>query len=167
MRIVRCLLLVVLSAAPAFAQSADTVLTNGKIVATGKSDEIMRLAGPATRRIDLGGRTVIPGLIDSHMRAIRAALFYATEVNWIGTRSVPEAMERIRAKAKAAKSGEWIIVAGGWTQSASTKNGPRPASQETPVTVITRQSEERFTCLTPLLSASDPTKPYESCDLEA
>jgi len=134
MRIVRCLLLVVLSAAPAFAQSADTVLTNGKIVtletagivealavtdgkivATGKSDEIMRLAGPATRRIDLGGRTVIPGLIDSHMHAIRAALFYATEVNWIGTRSLPEAMERIREKAKAAKPGEWIIVAGGWT----------------------------------------------------
>ena len=134
MKIVQCLLLVALSAAPAFAQSADTVLTNGKIVtldaagivealavtdgkivATGKSDEIVRLAGPATRRIDLGGRTVIPGLIDSHMHAIRAALFYATEVNWIGTRSIPEAMERIREKAKAAKPGEWIIVAGGWT----------------------------------------------------
>ena len=79
MKIVQWLLLVVLSAAQAFAQSADTVLTNGKIVtldaagivealavtdgkivATGKSDEIVRLAGPATRRIDLGGRTVIP-----------------------------------------------------------------------------------------------------------
>jgi len=134
MKIVQWLLLVVLSAAQAFAQSADTVLTNGKIVtldaagivealavtdgkivATGKSDEIVRLAGPATRRIDLGGRTVIPGLIDSHMHAIRAALFYATEVNWIGTKSVPDAMERIREKAKAAKPGEWIIVAGGWT----------------------------------------------------
>ena len=134
MRIVRCLLLVALLAAPAGAQSADTVLTNGKIVtleaagivealavtdgkivATGKSDEILRLAGPATRRIDLGGRTVIPGLIDSHMHAIRAALFYATEVNWIGAKSIPEAMERIREKAKAAKPGEWIIVAGGWT----------------------------------------------------
>ena len=136
MRIMRWLLLVALSSAPALAQSADTVLTNGKIVtleaagivealavtdgkivATGKSDEIMRLAGPATRRIDLGGRTVIPGLIDSHMHAIRAALFYATEVNWIGTRSIPEAMERIREKAKSAKPGEWLIVAGGWTPS--------------------------------------------------
>ena len=134
MRMVRCLLLVALIASPAWAQNTDTVLTNGKIVtleaagivealavtdgrivATGRSDEIMRLAGPATRRIDLGGRTVIPGLIDSHMHAIRAALFYATEVNWIGTRSLPEAMERIREKAKAAKPGEWIIVAGGWT----------------------------------------------------
>ncbi len=122
------------SSAPALSQGADTILhngkivtleaagtvealavTDGKIVATGKNDEIARLAGPATRRIDLGGRTVIPGLIDSHMHAIRAALFYATEVNWIGAKSIPQAMERIRAKAKAAKPGEWIIVAGGWT----------------------------------------------------
>jgi predicted amidohydrolase YtcJ len=134
MRILHGLLLVALFAASASAQNADTVLFNGKvvtleaagtvealavtdgrIVATGKSDEIMKLAGPATRRIDLGGRTVIPGLIDSHMHAIRAALFYATEVNWIGAKSIPEAMERIRQKAKAAKPGEWIIVAGGWT----------------------------------------------------
>ena len=121
-------------AAPAFAQPADTVLINGKIVtldaagtvqalavhdgkiiATGTSGEIARLAGSSTRTIDLAGRTVIPGLIDSHMHAIRAALFYATEVNWIGTRTIPEAMGRIAEKAKAAKPGEWIIVAGGWT----------------------------------------------------
>ena len=121
-------------ATPAAAQSADTILTNGKIVtlaaagtvealaitdgkivATGKTSEVEKLAGAATRRIDLAGRTVIPGLIDSHMHAIRAALFYATEANWIGTKSIPEAMERIRQKAKTAKPGEWIIVAGGWT----------------------------------------------------
>jgi len=119
---------------PASAQSADTILTNGKIVtldaagtvealaitdgkivAIGKNAEVEKLAGSATRRIDLAGRTVIPGLIDSHMHAIRAALFYATEANWIGTKSIPEAMERIREKAKVAKPGEWIIVAGGWT----------------------------------------------------
>jgi predicted amidohydrolase YtcJ len=123
-----------LCAAPAFAQGADTIFLNGKIVtldaagtvealavrdgrieAAGKNDEIAKLAGSATRTIDLAGRTVIPGLIDSHMHAIRAALFYATEVNWIGTKSIPEAMQRIREKAKIAKPGEWIIVAGGWT----------------------------------------------------
>ncbi len=135
MSIARCLMMfgALALAAPAFAQTPDTVLLNGKIVtlatgtvealavrdgkivAVGKSEEIGKLAGPATRKIDLAGRTVIPGLIDSHMHAIRAALFYATEVNWIGTKTIPEAMERIRAKAKLAKPGEWIIVAGGWT----------------------------------------------------
>jgi predicted amidohydrolase YtcJ len=125
-----------LGAVPAKAQNADSALVNGKvltldergsvaealavrdgkIIAVGRSADIRALAGPATRIVDLGGRTVIPGLIDSHMHAIRAALFYATEVNWIGTRSIPEAMARIAAAAKAAKPGQWVIVAGGWTE---------------------------------------------------
>ena len=123
-------------ALPVAAQTPDTALVNGKIItlyerstiaealavrdgkieAVGGSSDIRSLAGPATRIIDLGGRTVIPGLIDSHMHAIRAALFYATEVNWIGARSIPEAMARITAAARTARPGQWIIVAGGWTE---------------------------------------------------
>jgi predicted amidohydrolase YtcJ len=130
------LMAVVLAPGAAGAQNgADSVLVNGKVVtlgepaitealavrdgkiiATGRSADIRALAGPQTRIIDLGGRTVIPGLIDSHMHAIRAALFYATEVNWIGAQSIPEAMARIRAAAQRAKPGQWIIVAGGWTE---------------------------------------------------
>ena len=125
-----------LCAGPALAQIADTILTGGKVVtldaksilaqavavrdgrilAVGSDAEIGKLAGPATRRLDLHGRAVIPGLIDSHMHAIRAALFYATEVNWIGTRSITEAMARIAEAAKHARPGAWIIVAGGWTE---------------------------------------------------
>jgi predicted amidohydrolase YtcJ len=120
---------------PAQAQNADTVLLNGriatldassplaealavrdgKIVAVSRSADIRALAGAGTRVIDLAGRTVIPGLVDSHMHAIRAALFYATEVNWIGAQSIPEAMARIKAAAQRAKPNQWIIVAGGWT----------------------------------------------------
>ena len=47
---------------------------DGKIVGVGSTAEIRRLAGPATRVVELEGRTVIPGLIDSHLHAIRAAL---------------------------------------------------------------------------------------------
>ena len=122
-------------AATLWAQSAETVLVNGKIatldrqssvgqalavrdgriVAVGSAADIRRLTGPNTRVIDVGGRTVIPGLIDSHMHAIRAALSYATEVSWIGARSIPEAMARIR-EAAGDKPGAWLIVAGGWTE---------------------------------------------------
>ncbi len=87
-----------------------------RIAAVGRSDEVRALARPGTRVIDLGGRTVIPGLIDSHIHAIRAALSYATEVHWIGARSIPEALGRIRAAARAAAPGAWLIVAGGWTE---------------------------------------------------
>jgi len=118
----------------AWSQTADTVLLNGKILtvdsqfstreaiavrggrilATGTNAEIRKLAGPGSRTIDLQGRTVIPGLIDSHMHAIRAALSFSTEVNWIGARSLPEALGRIRDAARTMKAGAWLIVAGGW-----------------------------------------------------
>jgi len=120
----------------AFAQPPDLVLVNGKVVtvdarssvqqalairdgkirATGTSNEIRKLAGAGTRVVDLGGRTVIPGLIDSHLHAIRAALSFTTEVNWIGTRSLPEAMSRIRVAAQRMPPGAWLIVAGGWNE---------------------------------------------------
>jgi len=134
MRALRLLALVVSIAAPASAQAPDTILINGKIVtldsrstvamglavtdgritATGSTDDVRKLAGPSTRVIDLRGRTVIPGLIDSHLHAIRAALSFSTEVNWIGARSIEEGLGRIRAAARAMKPGSWLIVAGGW-----------------------------------------------------
>jgi predicted amidohydrolase YtcJ len=124
-------------AAAAWAQSADTVLVNakiltvdpkfsvrealaireGKIAAVGTSAEMRKLAGRETRVIDLQGRTVIPGLIDSHLHAIRAALSFSTEVNWIGTRSLGEALGRITEAAHTMKPGAWLIVAGGWAAS--------------------------------------------------
>ena len=90
-------------------------VSEGRIAALGRSTEIMELAGRKTRVVDLRGRTVIPGLIDSHIHAIRAALSYSVEVNWIGTSSLEEALGRIREAARTAKPGDWLIVAGGWT----------------------------------------------------
>jgi predicted amidohydrolase YtcJ len=91
-------------------------IRDGKVLAVGRSAEIRRLATPATRVVDLGGRTVIPGLIDSHLHAIRAALSFSTEVNWIGARSLPEALGRIKAAAQRRPPGAWLIVAGGWNE---------------------------------------------------
>lgn len=122
--------------APSWAQRADMVLVNGKvisadekgsvhqaiavrdgkIIAIGRNGDIRKQAGRETRVVDLAGRTVIPGLIDSHMHSIRAALSYSTEVHWFGVGSVDEAIGRLREAANRAKPGEWLIVAGGWTE---------------------------------------------------
>jgi len=122
-------------AGPGGAQTADIILVHGKILtlddhfsvrealavsegriaALGRSNDIMKLAGRKTRVVDLRGRTVIPGLIDSHIHAIRAALSYSVEVSWIGASSLEEALGRVRDAARAAKPGDWLIVAGGWT----------------------------------------------------
>src|ERR1700760_58607 len=121
---------------PASAQTADTVLFNGKVatvdrdfsvreaiavangrvLATGTSAEMKKLAGGHARLIDLGGRTVIPGLTDGHIHGVRAALTFGTEVNWIGVPTLSAALEKIHQAAQAQAPGSWIVVAGGWTE---------------------------------------------------
>jgi predicted amidohydrolase YtcJ len=120
----------------ASAQTADTVLFNGKIVtvdkdfsvheaiaiardrvlATGTAAAMKKLAGDHARMVDLGGRTVIPGLTDGHIHGIRAALTFGTEVNWIGVPSLKQALAKIKQAAATQEPGSWIIVAGGWTE---------------------------------------------------
>jgi predicted amidohydrolase YtcJ len=146
-----CIIAVALLSLPAgiaSAQTADTVLFNGKVLtvdkdfstreaiaiahgevlATGTSAAMKKLAGSKTKLVDLGGRTVIPGLTDGHIHGIRAALTFGTEVNWIGVPTLKEALEKIRAAAKAQKPGTWIVVAGGWTEEQfAEKRRPNPA----------------------------------------
>jgi len=98
----------------AFSVREALSIRDGKIAAVGTSADLQKQAGPKTRVIDLEGRTVIPGLIDSHLHAIRAALSFSTEVNWIGARSLPEALGRITEASHTMKPGAWLIVAGGW-----------------------------------------------------
>jgi len=136
-------------ATPAFAQTADTVLFNGKVVtvdrefsvreaiaiadgrvlATGTSAAMKKLAGNRPKMIDLGGRTVIPGLTDGHIHGIRAALTFGSEVNWIGVPSLKEALAKITEAAKAQAPGSWIVVAGGWTEEQFAEKR-RPTPQE-------------------------------------
>jgi predicted amidohydrolase YtcJ len=143
------LLVALLSAGFLRAQSVTTVLLNGKIltvdtksstaeavairdgrvISTGTSADLRKMAGARARLIDLEGRTVIPGLIDSHMHAIRAALSFSTEVNWIGARSLTEALDRIREASHRMPLGAWLIVAGGWTVQQFSENR-RPTQAE-------------------------------------
>jgi predicted amidohydrolase YtcJ len=97
-----------------FSTVEAVAIRDGRIIATGESADLRKLAGAQARLIDLQGRTVIPGLIDSHMHAIRAALSFSTEVNWIGARSLAEALDRIREASHSMPPGAWLIVAGGW-----------------------------------------------------
>jgi predicted amidohydrolase YtcJ len=117
-------------AAPAFSQVAETVFVNGKILtvdsqssirqalavrdgkiaAVGSNADVRKFAGSGTRTIDLQGRTMIPGLIDSHLHAIRAALSFSTEVNWIGATALADGLGRVREAAQRSKLGAWLIV---------------------------------------------------------
>jgi predicted amidohydrolase YtcJ len=99
-----------------FSVQQALALNNGKVLASGTSAAMKKLAGDKAKLIDLGGRTVIPGLTDGHIHGVRAALTFGTEVNWIGVPSLKEALEKIHQAGKTQKPGSWIVVAGGWTE---------------------------------------------------
>jgi predicted amidohydrolase YtcJ len=113
---------------------ADLILANGKvltvderftiaqavavagdrIMAVGTNQDVNRLAGPATRRIDLRGRTIVPGLIDNHMHLLRYGTTWKYEVRWDGVETRKEALDLLRARTERVKAGEWIYNLGGW-----------------------------------------------------
>jgi predicted amidohydrolase YtcJ len=130
------------------AQSADTILVNGKVIAldgrssvaqgiairdgrileTGANEDVRKRADAHTKVIDLGGRTVIPGLMDSHIHALRAGLTYSVELSWIGVPSLAQGLDLIREAARTAAPGTWIKIGGGWTElQFAEKRGPTVA----------------------------------------
>lgn len=135
--------------APAGAQTADIVIFNANVVTLDNGvpharavaiagDRIAGVyaedvpdafVGPATRAIDARGRTIIPGLIDSHIHAIRAGLTFQSEVSFEGARSVEAALARVRAAASKLRADDWIVVAGGWTPQ-QFREGRRPSRDE-------------------------------------
>lgn len=80
-----------------------------RILGVGTNDEILKTAGPATRLIDLGGKTVIPGLCDSHVHATGAALYeYDHPIPEMDT--VADVLKYIAGRAETLKDGDWIVV---------------------------------------------------------
>jgi hypothetical protein len=91
-------------------------IRDGRVMAVGSNDAMKKLAGANTRTVDAGGRTVIPGLIDSHIHALRAGLTYSVELSWIGVPSLAKGLELIREAARNSRPGTWIKIGGGWTE---------------------------------------------------
>src|SRR5258707_2715894 len=100
--------------APSFVEAL--AIEDGKISAGGTDDEILRQRGPATNVIDCGGRTVIPGLNDSHMHPIRGGLNYSLELRWDGVPSLADALRMLREQAARTPAPQWVRVIGGWTE---------------------------------------------------
>ncbi len=114
---------------------ADTVLINGKIltvdanfsianslaitgeriVVVGDYDTVEKHIGDTTEVIDLGGRTVIPGLIDNHMHFMRGVERWHQQarIDNIDTRA--EALNVIATRVATMDPGEWVMVEGGWS----------------------------------------------------
>jgi len=94
---------------PALGRVEAVALADGRVAAAGPLHEVRRAAGQA-REVDLAGRTVLPGLIDTHPHLLHYATLQAPLVDIADARSHAEIVERIAARAKVTPAGEWIMT---------------------------------------------------------
>jgi len=132
-----CLLLILTVIQVAAQQKADLIIYNGKIatmakpgefkqaiamkngliLATGTTQAIVKsFQNSITKLVDAGGKTVIPGLNDSHMHAIREGLNFNMELRWDGVKTLKRAMEILKEQAARTPPGAWVKVVGGWNE---------------------------------------------------
>ena len=97
-----------------FAQAV--VIQDGRFAAVGANEEIMAHRAARSEIIDLGGRTAIPGLNDSHMHPIRGGLNYNMELRWDGVPSLADALRMLKEQAARTPPPQWVRVVGGWTE---------------------------------------------------
>ncbi|MCU9951851.1 amidohydrolase [Burkholderia sp. BKH01] len=115
---------------------------DGRVLATGTGPEVMRHARACTRRIDLNGRTVIPGLNDSHLHVIRGGLNFNLELRWDGVPTLADALRMLRRQVLRTPAPQWVRVVGGWTEfQFAEKRGPTAAelnaiAPDTPVFIM-------------------------------
>src|ERR1700746_3604148 len=88
---------------------------NGVFAAVGRDEDVMPLAGPLTRIVDLKGRRALPGLIDNHLHIIRGGLNFNMELRWDGVRSLADAMAMLKRQVAITPPPQWVRVVGGFT----------------------------------------------------
>ena len=98
----------------AIPRAEAVAVRDGRVEAVGRNDEILKLKGPSTEVINLGGHFVMPGFNDAHVHLANAG-FQRLTVDLTGVKSLTEFRERIRTRVQNAAPNEWI-VGGGWDQ---------------------------------------------------
>jgi len=96
--------------------ASAVAIKDDRFLAVGADTEVMPYKGAATQVIDVGGRTVIPGLNDSHLHIIRGGLNYNLELRWDGVPSLADALRMLREQAQRTPPAHWVRVVGGWTE---------------------------------------------------
>lgn len=99
-----------------FTVAEAVAVRNGRFIAVGTDSEIRALAGAETDEIDLDGRTVVPGLIDSHLH-LRQVGVDLDRVTLFDARSIDDVLNSISEAAAETPDGEWVLAGWGWHES--------------------------------------------------
>ena len=81
---------------------------DGKIAAVGKLSDVETLATPDTRRVNLEGRTLLPGFNDAHVHIWKVGQLRTTLLDLRGVGSLAEVYAKVAERARALKPGEWL-----------------------------------------------------------
>ena len=123
-------------------EAQAVAISSERLLAVGRNEDVLPLAAAATRQIDLAGRRVIPGLIDSHMHIIRGGLNYNMELRWDGVRSLADALSMLKAQVARTPAPQWVRVVGGFTGHQFAEKGPptldeiNAVAPDTPVFIL-------------------------------
>ena len=130
------LLLSMIATFSVFAQDADLVLRggrvitvdkdwrltqaiaikNGRFIAVGANEAVAAHVGPSTQIIELAGKTVVPGLINSHLHQLFAGL-NGPAVQLLGARTIADVQKAIAERVERTEAGKWVIASSGWHES--------------------------------------------------
>ena len=94
---------------PKFSLAEAVAVKDGRVLAVGTDADVLRLKGPATRVIDAGGKTVLPGLFDSHVHPSGVALSEVGDPIPL-LRSIPEVLAYIQTRTETTPKGQWIVI---------------------------------------------------------
>lgn len=89
-------------------------IRDGKFVAVGNDKEVIACAGEKTKMIDLKGKVVTPGIVDSHVHPVGIGLNLKAGVQLADITSLKDLFDRLAKAQSKAKPGEWIITAANW-----------------------------------------------------
>lgn len=94
---------------PALPRAQAIAVGGGRLFAIGTNDEIARLAAGSARKVDLAGRTVVPGFIDAHSHPASAGLSHLRSVD-ADLRSIAAIQQSLRQRADKTPKGEWVTA---------------------------------------------------------
>jgi predicted amidohydrolase YtcJ len=107
---------------PTNPEAQAIAISGGRFLAVGSKDEIDNLGSATTRRIDIGGHTVLPGFIDAHLHTASSGLRHLKEVD-CDLRSIAAIQAAIRERAAKTPPGQWVV---GFKYDDTKTSGNRP-----------------------------------------
>ena len=144
--------------------TADTLFVNGKVVTVNSRDEIVealsirgnrilrvgnrpyveQTVGPNTKVVDLKGRTLVPGFIENHIHMTNSPQRLWVDCSYTACPSISDIAEKIAARARDAKPGEWILGRGFQSARLKERRNPNrldldPISRDNPVGIANRE----------------------------